>query len=337
MGKNKDLSSKEKASIVKFLGEGRTTIEISRLLARDHRTIKAFVSNGEKTRKKRVEAPYRTLTVRDLSALKREMIKQPLSSSASIFSAVGLGHTPKTTRNRVLKTLGKVRKAKTRPPLNQKHKDKRLAWCKKYMKLDFGQVIWTDEMRATLDGPDGWARGWIAEGTDAPPRLRRQQGGGGVMIWAGIIKNELIGPFRVAEGVKMDSANYCKFLGENFLPWLKTKTAAQRKKMMFMHDNAPSHASKFTAEWLASRGYSEDKVMDWPASSPDLNCIENLWSILKRKVFENGKQFSSKDKLWGAIVEGAKSITPTEIENLTSSMDSRLLTLMQKKGGYISK
>lgn len=319
MGKKKDLSSEEKASIVKYLSRGRSTLEISRTLGRDHRTIKAFASNGEKNRKKRVEPMRRKLTARDLSALKREMSKQPLCSSSKIFSAVGLGHTPKTTRNRVLKSIGKVKKAQRRPPLNQRNKDRRLAWCKKYMKLDFGTVIWTDEMRATLDGPDGWARGWIAEGFDVPSRFRRQQGGGGVMIWAGIIKNELIGPFRVAEGVKMNSVNYCQFLEEHLLKWLKKKTAAQRKKMMFMHDNAPSHASKFTSAWLASKGFKEDTIMEWPPSSPDLNCIENLWSILKRRVYENGVQFSSQHKLWEAIVKTAKSINPVEIENFHGS------------------
>ena len=75
------------------------------------------------------------------------MAKKLLSSNANISHAVGFGHTPIITRYRVLKTFGKVRKARTRPPLNQKHIGKRLAWCKKYRKLYFGQIIWVDEMR----------------------------------------------------------------------------------------------------------------------------------------------------------------------------------------------
>ena len=65
------------------------------------------------------------------------------------------------------------------------------------MKSDMKYVLFTDESRATLDGSDGWAKGWVINGDQAPVRRRRQQGGGGVMIWAGIIGDELIGPVRV--------------------------------------------------------------------------------------------------------------------------------------------
>ena len=46
------------------------------------------------------------------------------------------------------------------------------------MKTDFQTVLFTDECRTTLDGPDGWSRGWLARGAQKPIRLRRQQGGG---------------------------------------------------------------------------------------------------------------------------------------------------------------
>ena len=68
------------------------------------------------------------------------------------------------------------------------------------MKLDFRQVEFTDECWATLDGPDGFCRGWLHAATEVPRRLRRQQGGGGVMFWAGIVYKKVLGPFRVPEG-----------------------------------------------------------------------------------------------------------------------------------------
>ncbi len=74
------------------------------------------------------------------------------------------------------------------------------------MKLDFSRVLFSDECRATLDGPDGFARGWVLEHTYAPIHVKRQERGGGILFWAGIIRHELVGPFRVPDGVKMNSA-----------------------------------------------------------------------------------------------------------------------------------
>ena len=48
MGSRQDLSKKEKETIVKSLADGKTTLEMSTALQRDHRTIKADVGNSEK-------------------------------------------------------------------------------------------------------------------------------------------------------------------------------------------------------------------------------------------------------------------------------------------------
>jgi len=39
--------------------------------------------------------------------------------------------------------------------------------------------------------------------------------------------------------------------------------------------------------------------MMWPPSSPDL---KNLWSILKRKIYESVWQYISKKQFWEAIL-----------------------------------
>ncbi len=52
---------------------------------------------------------------------------------------------------------------------------------------------------------------------------------------------------------------------------------------IFQQDLAPTHTAKGTKSWFNDHGVT---VLDWPANSPDLNPIENLWGIVKRKMKE---------------------------------------------------
>jgi len=45
----------------------------------------------------------------------------------------------------------------------------------------------------------------------------------------------------------------------------------------------------------------EVKVMEWPSLSPDLNPIEHLWGILKRKVEK--RHVSNIQQLHNVIIE----------------------------------
>ncbi|KAF4698363.1 hypothetical protein FOZ63_028794, partial [Perkinsus olseni] len=240
------LTDTEKAVVVKRLAEGAKSLEIAKELERDHRTIKKYLEDPSKVYQRRGGSYEKSVTPREKRKLKREMARTPLATSKELFDAAGVSKGSKSTRCKVLKSIGKVLKANPRPSLTKSHKEKRVQWAKDNMKTDFSKVLWTDESRATLDGPDGWARGWIMDGTACPSRSKRQQGGGGVMIWAGIIGGKVVGPVRVQQGVKMNSQEYTKLLDQCFFPWYRKLGRAAKRDLIFMQDNAPSHASKFT-------------------------------------------------------------------------------------------
>ena len=224
-----------------------------------------------------------------------------------------------------------------RPPLKCTHREKRPKWVENNMKVNFENVIFTDECRATLDGPDGWSRGWYdAQFTPSSEVTMAARWWWNYALGSiNIINNEMVGPFRVKDGVKITAETYTAFLKEFLLTRYKKKSLSFRKKLIFMHDNAPSHAARLTLGFLNKLLVKNATITEWPPYSPDLNPIENTWSIIKCKVYVNGKQFSSKDELWNVIKGAAKDISANEISKLTSSMDRRLIAVVANHGAYI--
>ena len=104
-----------------------------------------------------------------------------------------------------------------------------------------------------------------------------------------------------------------------------------------MHGNAPSHASRSTTAWLMKLGIKDNKLMVWPPYSPGLNPVENLWLMIKQEVYVCGKQYNLKGEPWSAVKNAANNVSKDVIGNLTSSVDKRLLSLVQKDGGYIKR
>ncbi len=96
---------------------------------------------------------------------------------------------------------------------------------------------------------------------------------------------------------------------------------------IFQQDLAPVHTAKSTKSWLNDHGVG---VLDWPANSPDLNPIENIWGIVKRKM--RNKRPKNTDELKATVKETWASIPPQQCHKLITSMPRRIEAVIKAKG-----
>ncbi len=108
--------------------------------------------------------------------------------------------------------------------------------------------------------------------------------------------------------------------------WAADCAAPGEKKLIFHQVLAPAHTAKSTKSWLNDHGVG---VLDWPANSPDLNPIENLWAIVKRKM--RNKRPKNADELKATVKETWASIPPQQCHKLITSTPRRIEAVIKAK------
>ena len=219
--------------------------------------------------------------------------------------------------------------------LTQKQKRRRVAFARQYMDLDWERTLMTDETEFLLV-PRGNSKNDVvwARNVEAFPLIEQDAHSASVRVWAGV---SALGrtSLHFYDG-NLNGERYRELLVEA-LP--EMQQIFGDADWTFQHDGATSHSDKKTNEWLASNVphyIPSGPKGEWPAKSPDLNWIENMWSIVAWRVSE-GKVPGTLSTLKQKLKRVWSQIPDETLQQCASGMPERLREVIKKKGCALPK
>ncbi|GFU57252.1 DDE_3 domain-containing protein [Trichonephila clavipes] len=106
-----------------------------------------------------------------------------------------------------------------------------------------------------------------------------------------------------------------------------------QKDGIYQQDNAKCHTAGSVREWF-EENQSKFTVLPWPANSPDLNPIENLWDHLDWVAHAMDPHLRNLAQLAKALEPAWLNIPVTIFRNLIDSLLARVAAVHSAKVGY---
>lgn len=324
MGRGTNCTVQEREIIKKLKNDGLSMSQIAEFMNCSKKKVFSAVhfkpTEEKRGRKRATSKKFDQLLI-------RESKKNPFLSSEDLKNALKAPVSSRTIRNRLISAGLKAYSARKVPYLSQNNINCRLSFASKHvLRRNWKNVLWSDETKVNLFGSDGKVHVRRPKNTAYDPKHTLKtvkHGGGNIMLW-GCFSSSGVGPlFWVKD--KMCAVDYTNILQNVMLPYAEEEMPL---KWEFQQDNDPKHSSKLAKKWFQDNNVH---LLEWPSQSPDLNPIEHLWGILKKKIA--GYKPKNKADLWEKVQAEWYNIDPLVCARLVDSMGRRCTEVLKNKGG----
>lgn len=327
MGRGRTLSLEERGKINALTQEGYSNRQIARKIGRSTWVINAYLNDIENYGNNRRGRIATATTARERRAILR-LASNSRATARQIKGRVACDASVRTIQ-RVIKKCPHLKRKKLRkkPLLLERHKEVRLNFANNHRNwiAEWRTVVFSDEKKFNLDGPDGFQYYFHDLRLEEQFLSRRHASVGSVMVWAAISSRGTVG-LEILEG-RQTAQRYLELLQrqvDNIVALFPDD------QWTFQHDNAPIHTARIVNTWLNDNNID---VLEWPAISPDLNIIENLWGWMTKQLYSGGRQFNTREELILAIRRTWEAIPINLLTNLFNSLPHRMLAVIDKRGG----
>ena len=240
-------------------------------------------------------------------------------------------YVSKTTIARTRNKLGFI----YRPPLvkqfiTETQKQTRLEFCRWVIenRTKLENIVFSDESRFERGPDNSWRRIRRGQWNDTC-FIEKTKFSSGIMVWGAIGKGYRSPLVRMSGSV--DALEYQKVLEQSGM--FKTCDMKYgRYRWAFMQDGAPCHNAAQTLEMLSRKAIL---VPGWPPNSPDLNPIEIVWAIIKKKLKKN--EWNSCESVYSVAERIWNNIDQRIIDSLVEDFVRRCQLVIDVAGESISQ
>jgi transposase len=245
---------------------------------------------------------------------------KPTSKSLAnaLSTSKGISVSPQTVRTHLKALDYKSSRPRKIPLMTTKQERARVGWCVQHTDFNWSNVWFSDETYIEIN--QSTLPVWHKK--SEKPTVAKPKFAVKIMCW-GAISTRFKTKLAIVQGT-MTAQRYVDTLQGYLFTGCR---GFEARKAVFQQDNASSHTAKLTKLFFESQHLT---VLPWPANSPDLNPIENIWAILKQNV--ERRVVRNKDELVKVVEDEWSKIDQDLIRKTIDSMPKRMTQVIERGG-----